>query len=553
MGVLADWQIGKEIYIDPFVDSQVSPGVISYGVSSYGYDLRVGRKFKVFTNARCAIVDPKNFDPLSFIDIEADYCLIPPNSFALAETVEFVSIPRGIIGVCVGKCLTGDTRVFYPEDGAFRRLDEHDPGDNVLAATFSASDRDRMQVSSSSGLVRNGKRPVFVLTTHSGARIKATANHPFMKYGPDGGWTPLENLKVGDEIAAAGYLPFFGNEGTLGKHAIRLMALMIADGQCKTPGSSPGYSKQDPVLVAMLKKAVASVLACPVTQPRPHHYRIVNHEGRGGVQTKNRATAWLQAYRLDRKAADKHVPADVFRQSEKSIAEFLRVLFTGDGSVFLQNKKRKTPTVVIEYSSASRRLCEDIQHLLLRFGIRGTLREKLAKGKMYHKYTVHRKADISRFFDTIGFVTGSFKDTFYKESVSRYVDHPATVEQVANVVPDKIVSIVAVGEEEVYDIEVPRLHNFVAENLIVHNSTYARCGVILNITPIEPEWKGKITLEISNTTPLPAKIYANEGIAQLLFFRGEEVCKVSYADKKGKYQSQQGIQLPFVVPHDDAF
>lgn len=75
-------------------------------------------------------------------------------------------------------------------------------------------------------------------------------------------------------------------------------------------------------------------------------------------------------------------------------------------------------------------------------------------------------------------------------------------------------------------------------------STYARCGIIVNVTPFEPEWEGYVTLEISNTTPLPAKIYANEGIAQVLFFEGDEECRVSYADKKGKYQKQQDIVLP---------
>jgi dCTP deaminase len=75
-------------------------------------------------------------------------------------------------------------------------------------------------------------------------------------------------------------------------------------------------------------------------------------------------------------------------------------------------------------------------------------------------------------------------------------------------------------------------------------STYARCGIIVNVTPFEPEWEGFVTLEISNTTPLPAKIYANEGIAQVLFFEADEVCRISYADKKGKYQKQSQIELP---------
>ena len=82
--------------------------------------------------------------------------------------------------------------------------------------------------------------------------------------------------------------------------------------------------------------------------------------------------------------------------------------------------------------------------------------------------------------------------------------------------------------------------------LCVGKSTYARCGLIVNVTPLEPEWRGKITIEISNTTPLPAKVYANEGIAQLVFLLADRVCSVSYADKAGKYQDQQGLTLPRV-------
>ncbi len=89
--------------IDPFVDDQVRDGVISYGVSSYGYDVRVGNEFKVFTNVYNTVVDPKNFDPKSFVDITADVCIIPPNSFALASTIEYFRIPRDILTICLGK------------------------------------------------------------------------------------------------------------------------------------------------------------------------------------------------------------------------------------------------------------------------------------------------------------------------------------------------------------------------------------------------------------------------------------------------------------------
>ena len=103
MGVLADFEIRRDIKIEPFADGSIRPGTISFGVSSYGYDVRVGRRFKVFTNVYGAVVDPKNFSPDAFVDIEADHCLIPPNSFALAESLETFEIPRDILAICMGK------------------------------------------------------------------------------------------------------------------------------------------------------------------------------------------------------------------------------------------------------------------------------------------------------------------------------------------------------------------------------------------------------------------------------------------------------------------
>jgi len=102
-GLLPDWMIERDVKIVPFAANQSRPGVISYGVTSYGYDVRLDRKFKVFTNVWGAVVDPKNFDPRSFVEVEGDSCVIPPNSFALAETIEYIEVPRDILVVCVGK------------------------------------------------------------------------------------------------------------------------------------------------------------------------------------------------------------------------------------------------------------------------------------------------------------------------------------------------------------------------------------------------------------------------------------------------------------------
>jgi dCTP deaminase len=116
-GLMSDKAIRdhKELLISPFVDTGgCLPGAISYGLTSFGYDLRVGTKFKVFTNARCKVVDPKAFDEQSFIDVDAPYCLIPPNSFALAESVETIKMPRNVLGLCIGKSTYARCGVVIP-------------------------------------------------------------------------------------------------------------------------------------------------------------------------------------------------------------------------------------------------------------------------------------------------------------------------------------------------------------------------------------------------------------------------------------------------------
>ncbi len=97
--------------IEPYEDKQKREGVISYGVSSYGYDIRVAEQFKIFTNVNSSIVDPKNFDPKSFVDFEGEVCLIPPNSFALARSVEYIRMPRNVLGVVLGKSTYARTGV----------------------------------------------------------------------------------------------------------------------------------------------------------------------------------------------------------------------------------------------------------------------------------------------------------------------------------------------------------------------------------------------------------------------------------------------------------
>lgn len=596
MGLKPDHWIRKmaleQKMIEPFVESQVRNGVISYGVSSYGYDIRVADEFKIFTNVYSAIVDPKNFDPKSMVDFKGEVCVIPPNSFALARTIEYFRIPRKVLTVCLGKCLTGDTRVVDAESGAYLPLAEA----SQLRHTIGLDGWQTGELPVS-GFISNGVKPVYEVTTRSGLRIRATANHPFRQLN---GWTPLAELKAGDRIAVARSIPVFGKTPIPEWEAI-LLGLMISEGQCFTPGHSPVFTTQDVVLAQLLKKCVQEGFNGEVTYNGHFGYRLVNKQGRGGkmVGHPNRAALWLAGYGLNVRAEAKFVPQAIFTAPREQVVLFLRALFSGDGSVYTSSGG-----IFLEYYSKSRRLIEDVHHLLLRFGIFSLIRQKRTRiGTMAYKIQVTDREQIRRFAKQIGFWSGSLKQIRLEEEILpaleerpqpkrsnfdtlpfpawqllrnaanrvdvslRNIGIPPTMPDqslpyviartvasatkdaelsglIAGPVWDTIQSIEYVGEEEVFDLSIPDAHNFVANDLIVHNSTYARCGIIVNVTPFEPSWEGFVTLEISNTTPLPAKIYANEGIAQVLFFEADEECEVSYADKKGKYQGQKTIVLP---------
>jgi deoxycytidine triphosphate deaminase len=577
--------------IEPFAAEQVrhSDGekIVSYGTSSYGYDVRCANEFKIFTNINSTIVDPKRFDAKSFVDFTGDICIIPPNSFALARTVEFFRIPRSVLTICLGKCVTGDTRVVDADTGAYLPITEMRWGKTTLGL-----DGWQLRPGKVSAFIPQGRRPVFEVRTRTGLRIRATANHPFRMLN---GWTPLEQLRVGDRIAVARSIPVFGKTPIPDWEAT-LLGLMISEGQCNTPGHSPTFTSSDPVLVRLLETAVAGSGLGAVTFNGRYGYRLVNRRGRGGVAESNRAHEWLKRYGLNVGAEAKFVPQAVFTAPRDSVRLFLQALFSGDGGLY-----RSRAGVYLEYYSKSRRLIEDVHHLLLRFGIFSLIREKTtAIGTRACKIQITDKEQICRFADAIGFAAGSIKqrrlesdilpfireqprvcsnfDTLPREvwpmlaSASRIsgmslnalgvhastqsVPYGATLRVAiatgeASLLPlvdgpvwDAVEDVTEAGTEEVFDISVPKLHNFVANDFIVHNSTYARCGIIVNVTPLEPEWEGHVTLEFSNTTPLPAKIYANEGIAQMLFFESDEVCSTSYRDRGGKYMGQMGVTLP---------
>ena len=363
--------------IEPFSPEQVRTAaghkIVSYGTSSYGYDVRCAEEFKIFTNINSTIVDPKSFDEKSFVDFKGPVCIIPPNSFALASTVEYFRIPRSVLTVCLGKstyarCFRGDTRVSLV-DGTSPTLEEmtrrHDAGE--LFWGYSIGENGRLRASLLDAPRFIGRDALLEIELDNGELIHATADHQFMRR--DGRMVQAHELRPRDSLMPL-YRDLFDPE----EHESASGAALAR--RSEDPQWSEHYSRVQ-------------------TAPAQHYRRALDDTGsiRCAVACRN------------------------------------------------------------------------------------------------HKVV--------------------------------------TVREIA-------------GDHDVYCLTVPEAGNFALESgVFVRN-----CGIIVNVTPLEPEWEGHVTLEFSNTTPLPAKIYANEGVAQMLFFESDEVCETSYRDRGGKYQGQRGVTLP---------
>ncbi|MCW9679740.1 hypothetical protein FJR41_002720 [Dolichospermum planctonicum UHCC 0167] len=534
-----EFSLIRKLQPDP---SQIPQPVISYGLSSYGYDIRLSAsEFRIFRHIPGTVIDPKNFNPQNLEstqlhrDESGSYFILPAHSYGLGVALEKLQVPGNITVICIGKCLTGDTKIVDAATGAYLPIKEFAGGQ-----TASYSEEKGIIKTAATAVIPQGVKPIYQVTTKKGAVIQATSNHPFLT---ETGWKPLEELTSGVKIATPKSIPIFGN-GDLTIDEATLLGLMISEGQCHTPGSSPCFTSEDEVLVNTLKNCVKTVLYQEVTyKGKDFGYRLVNQAGRGGVVTHNRANLWLQSYGLNVGALGKFVPQRVFTAPKVVVAAFLRALFSGDGSVYLVGEStRAKPTLAVEYCSISERLIRDVHHLLLRFGIPSQIRvRKPANGRNAYVLAFQSSEAVWKFFNEIGFLPDSIKQRRFEEKMySILLATKSRLQIHDHILWDEIKSIECAGMEEVYDISVPGLENFLANDIIVHNSTYARCGIIANLTPAEAAWRGHLTLEFSNSSSADCRIYANEGVVQLLFLEGEP-CAVNYETRQGKYQDQLEI------------
>ena len=438
--------------IEPFEAKQVrsidGQRVISFGTSSYGYDVRCAPEFKVFTNINSAIVDPKKFVESSFVDMAGDVCIIPPNSFALARTVEYFRIPRNVLTICLGKstyarCFSGDTRVALV-DGTAPTLEEmaRRSEQGELFFGYSIGQHGRVIVSLLDAPRLIGRDSLMEIVLDNGEAIRATWDHEFLLR--DGLTLPAHALRPGQSL-----MPLY-------RDLVR------------------GYEE--------------------VYQPLNGHL----------VATHRLADEWNLRHGVYADAAGTH----------RHHLDF--------------NRRNNRPTNITRMAASDHIRLHNSEN----YGDDFDSQEHSAAIRDAFRHSLNQTGSLRGASALLGCDRSVFR---------RFPDVIAQFKGVQAPRNHKVVAIRDVaGDHDVYCLTVPEAGNFALEaGVFVRN-----CGIIVNVTPLEPEWEGHVTLEFSNTTTLPAKIYANEGVAQMIFFESDEVCETSYADRGGKYQGQRGVTLP---------
>ena len=556
-GVLADWQIQSEVKIEPFADSATRSGVISYGVSSYGYDVRVGRHFKVFTNARCAVVDPKNFDKASFVDMEGDSCLIPPNSFALAETVEYLEVPRDILCICVGKstyarCFRSDTRVALV-DGSSPTLEQMarraEAGEMFWG--YSIGPNGRMLVTHLDAPRCVGRDSLLEIVLDNGVPIHCTPDHLFLLR--DGRMIPADELRPGSSLMplyrqlARGYevvyQPLSGHLDLT--HRLADEWNLRQGIYAAVPGTHRHHLDHD-----RRNNRPWNIMRMEASAHIRHHNAETYGEDfdpdehsaaiRAALEALKEDPAWRARYALSQRERAMH-----FWHGEEYAAAREQLL-TGRQNPSDATREAHRQATLARYRDPAER--ERQARLMAEAWSKDDGSRRRMQAEVARRIRIRPEitaALVREALDQTGSIRAAARLLQCDRSVfRRFPEVVQAFRGVGRPRNHKVASVRALpGTHDVYCVTVPEAGNFALEaGVFVHN-----CGIIVNVTPLEPEWRGRVTIEISNTTPLPAKIYANEGIAQILFLRADAVCKTSYGDKRGKYQDQKGLTLPFVV------
>lgn len=542
--------------IEPFVDGQVREGVISYGLSSYGYDIRVTDEFKIFTNVHSAIVDPKNFNPQSFIDYKGDVCIIPPNSFVLAQTVEYFRIPRDVLVICVGKstyarCFRGDTRIALV-DGTAPSLEEMavraEQGEMFWG--YSIGEHGRVIVTLLEQPRYIGRDALLEIVLDNNESIFCTPDHQFMLR--DGQWRQASALRPNDSLMPLYRDTYRGYEMVyqpLTNHLYPTHRLADEWNLRHELYSDAPDTHRHHIDHQRQNNNPWNIIRMPASEHIRYHNGInygdeFDPDGHSesikeALAIRAKSVAWREAYsEKQRQHAHNFWHNKAYAQQREKLIAYRQNL---PETV----RQRHREATLQRYSNPEEREKHSVRMRNAWANDEGPRRQNQAEIARHINLREEIDTDAVRWaLDQTGSIRGAARLLNCDRSVFRRFPEIISSSKGTTQGAKRNHTIAAIksvaGTHDVFCLSVPEAGNFALQSgVFVHN-----CGLIVNVTPFEPQWEGFVTLEISNTTPLPARVYANEGIAQVLFFQSDEVCEVSYADRKGKYQNQQSIVLP---------
>jgi dCTP deaminase len=527
--------------------------VVSFGTSSYGYDIRCSNEFKLFTNINTTIVDPKNFDERSFVDVRGDYCIIPPNSFALARTMEYFRIPRSVLVLCLGKstyarCFRGDTRVALV-DGTAPTLEEmacrHDRGE--LFWGYSVGPNGRLVVALFDAPRHIGRDALVEVVLDDGAAIHATPDHLFMRR--DGRMVQANALRPGDSL-----MPLY-------RDVVRGYEVVY----------QPINGHLDPTRRLADEWNLRNGIYADVPATHRHHIDWIRRNNRPTNIERVPASEHIRLHNAETygEEFDAVAHGEAIREafarlwqdpqwrvgwaqaqaeraarfwSEERYAKIRRRLIEARRNPSDATREAHRRATSARYAEPAERLRQS--QLSARAWARDDGSRRRRQMELARRLNLREEITgehVRAALDETGSIRGAARLLSCDRSVFRRFPGVIAAFRGGGYRNHRVASVRELaGEHDVFCLTVPEAGNFALDaGVFVGN-----CGIIVNVTPLEPEWEGHVTLEFSNTTPLPAKIYANEGVAQVIFLESDEVCETSYRDRGGKYQGQRGVTLP---------
>lgn len=543
--------------IEPFVDHQVRDGLISFGLSSYGYDIRVAQEFKIFTPGLgdLTVVDPKKFDTRAMVDFRGDVCIIPPNSFALARSVEYFCVPRSVLCVCLGKstyarCFSGDTRIALV-DGTSPTLE--DMAERSLQGErfwgYSVDPHGRIIVTLLDNPRHIGSDALLEITLDNDKTIHCTPDHQFITR--DGQMIEAHTLRPGVSLMPlyrqiargyeAVYQPIDGHPYPTHRLADEWnIRHNVYEDIPQTHRHHKDHNKMNNNPWNITRIDASDHIRYHDQHTYGDDFDPDRHGAaiRDALERLSQDVEWRERFiEAQRQRAIRFWNDEEYAGARASLVLKQRARWSSEDE--RQRQRERQARFWREHPERREIRSQLSKDAWARAGQdrRERQREIMRRVRIRDEIT----ADVARAaLNEAGSIRGAARLLQCDRSVFRRL--PDVIQEFKETRRNhKVVSVEELpGDHDVYCLTVPEAGTFALDaGVFTHN-----CGIIVNTTPFEPEWQGYVTLEISNTAPLPAKIYANEGIAQVLFFEADEECTVSYADRKGKYQSQESVTLP---------